>query len=682
MLFDTENIEQQQSEIDNRLNWFAHLLINTATGQAEYHKYYKRAVELDKTYRALLNISETDIDVLPLSGPQKDLLKKFKRERTDAEFLGAIARIVSTTKGMLESIINIFNDTIKAVKPNPNTIKYTDQSGNSAVDDLKKKLGGYYGSKNIRQYCYQNYPKKAAHSFNNWHVTEIESTPTGNRPYPVEIEVRDALNWGLKNNRLQYLLAKKPSNSKKQGESFIIWLPFYTMELKPVSKIENTNLFFQHSKDANYRDVLIEAVKLITKEPQATVDNDITYYVSPNDERVFNNSTIYIQTINSKNADKSQFWALKIYPHLAPVVPATKFGYVEDLYSNGSINTSYLHSGIEAVMKAMQDNKVLEESKQNNAYPREAHYVRDCEDCGGSGSIEVPSVRDAAKLEKGSCTACGGTGKLRPRTATDVIEVPYPPNDIIMKAGGLPPLSNLSATFPSDMTTIEFLDKQLKQHEETLHRRIFRSVHFMTEKSYSTATEVEFDSRSTYGAINDCANHMSECIIFHTHLVALYLGMNKGLVFDFGIPSDLRNLSEVQIAGLIKLYTESGVPQFVRRETHLKLFDITYSNDPEASLKARLIAEHDPLFGLSETEKQMRMNSLFVSDEDKALSQNILRLFDDYPELLGMNDRKTREEFLRAKAKEILIGIKTQQKEQMDAMRQNQFDLSNLTDDL
>lgn len=679
-MFNTENIEQLQSQANAQLNYYAHLLINTATGAAPRHKYYNRASALQKTYRALLNISEADIDVLPLSQPQKDLLRKFKRERTEAEFEQAISRIVSTTKGMLESVINVFNDTIKAVKPNPNTLRFTTEQGNSNADALKRQLGNYYGNKSVQQYCYQTYAKKSAHSFNSWHVTELPSQGTGNTPYPVEIAAKDALNWGFQNNALQYLLARKDFyHAKSDGkifcaDAYIVWLPFYTLELLPVAYAGTiSGTLIPHSRENNYTEYLLEMVAITLGQPSAIFSQDVTYYVTPDEQRIAQNSTIYLKTPTG-NADKAQYWALKIYPHLAPVVPATRFGYAEDLYADAAINTSYLHAGIEAVLKAMQDNKVLEESKQNNAYPREAHYVRDCEDCNGSGTIEQPCDRQPTNgetlFEKTDCAACGGTGKLRPRTATDVIEVPYPPQDIIMKAGGLPALDNLSTTFPTDMTTIEFLNNQLKQHEETLHRRIFRSVHFMTEKSYSTATEVEFDSRATYGAIYDCAQHMADCIKFHTYLCAWYLGMYEGLVFDFGIPADLRNLSEVQVAELIAKYAESGVPQFIRREMHLRLIDITYPNDYEAALKSRLIAEHDPFFGLSETEKQMRLGSQFISTADKVLSENIVKLFDDYPEVLAMNDRATREEFLRDKAKEILNTLQTEQQEQLDALRQ------------
>lgn len=690
-MFNTETIEEQRAQINAQINYYAHLLINTACGASPKHKYFNRAVELQKTYRALLNISETDIDVLPLSGPQKELLKKFKRERTEEEFTQAISRIVSTTKGMLESIINVFNDTIKAVKPSPNTVRYSQDQGNTNADSFKKRISSYYGNKNVQQYCYQTYAKKAAHSFNNWHVTELPSAP-GETPYPVEIRAKDALNWGYQNNRLQYLLARKDfSYIKSDGataieNAYIVWLPFYTIELLPV--IDSRNIIgslLPHSKDNNYSEILMEMVGLVLRQPQAVVSQDVTYYITPDEQRITQNSTLYLKT-NYSNPEKPNYWALKIYPHLAPVVPATKFGYAEDLYSDGQINTSYLHGGIEAVMKAIQDNKVLEESKQNNAYPREAHYVRDCEDCGGSGKTEQLCERQPTdgetKYEKVSCSGCGGTGKLRPRTATDVIEVPYPPQDIIMKAGGLPALDNLSTTFPTDMTTIEFLNNQLKQHEETLHRRIFRSVHFMTEKSYNTATEVDFDSRATYGAIYDCAKHMAECISFHTYLCAFYLGMYKGLMFDFGIPSDLRNLSEVQVAELISKYSSSGVPQFIRREMHLRLIDITYPNDYEAALKSRLIAEHDPFFGLSETEKQMRMASNFISTQDKVLSENIVKLFDTYPELLGMNDRSTREEFLRAKANDIIAELKKEQEQQTDAMRTKAFPGLGMAEDI
>ena len=679
MIFNTQAIPQQQEEVNASLNQFAHMLIQAATGTLPQHKHYRRAVEMQKTYRALLNISEAEIDVLPLSGPQKELLKKFNRERTDAEFEAAIARIVSTTKGMLESVINIFQDTIESVKPTPNTIKYSSQTDNAAADDLKKKLTDYFGNKTPQQYCYQTYPQKAAHSFNNWHVTEIESTPQGNRPYPVEIECKDAINWGYRNNRLQFLLARKPGAVKSEMDSFIIWVPFYTMELTAVSNTETAmpNLV-QHNDAYDYTEQLLMMARLASGEPQTITDQDVTYFIAPNEAQVQENSALYITTPHKTKADRNQYWRLKIYPHLAPVVPATRYGYVDDLFANGSIKTSYLQAGIEAVLKAMQDNKVLEESKQNNAYPREAHYVRECEDCNGTGSIETPNPRNATVLEKCACSACGGTGKLRPRTATDVIEVPYPPQDIIMKAGGLPPLGNLSATFPSDMTTIEYLTKELARHEETLHRRIFRSLHFMTEKSYSTATEVEFDSKATYGAIYKCAKHMAESIVFHTYLCAFYLNAYDGLVIDFGIPPDMRNLSEVQVAELIKKYTESGIPQNLRTDLLLRLIDMTYPNDYEQSLKSRLIAEHDPFFGLSETEKQIRLNSAFVPDEDKALSQNIIRFFADYPELLKMTERKTREEFLRSKANALITQMQAKQKAQMEAMRQNQADLTNL----
>lgn len=656
--------------INSNLNYYFHYLVNVITGRVEKSKYYKRAIELDKLYKSLLliNCEGNDfINALPISKPQKKFLGKFKRESDNERFEEVIKQIVPVTKGMCESVFQAFSNTIKAVKPSRKEINFGKKETESNAD-LEMKIrscwANYYSNQSLEQYLVNLAPEFSGYKFNDWLITELSEN--GGKPYPYHVPVCDALDWRYKNGALEYLIVRKDCehiNIKKEreiGSSFSIYLPFYTVELSPVfdeSQISEKRLTYSQNQD--YLEVLNEMIRVEIGRGEV-VNNDsenFNYIVVPNETQVSENTYyINIGKVAAANFDfsndnrttpskKTEWYCLKIYPHLAPVVPATRWGYYRDKTSDGEINTSYLDAGLEVITKAMKDNKTFEESKDNNAYPKEAMYVQEC-----SG----PANSEAGICLGKECSACGGTGTIRPRTGSEIIEIPMPPQELIQRNGGLPPLDNLMTTFKTDMETIEFLMSQLDKWEELLHKRIFRSTHFMTSKSKNTATEVEFDERAVYGAINECATHIAEMYEYHAKLIAWYMGADDRTTVVFEFPSDMRALDELQLIALIQKYIDSQVDSYIAREAQLKLIELRFENDEKALRTGKLIAVHNPFFGLSDSVILRKMSSVYVTEKDKVLAENIVRIFDEHPELSNIEDYNTRKDKINEYVEEII----------------------------
>lgn len=524
----------------------------------------------------------------------KERLHKFSPREEQDMFEQRENLTITTLKEVSSSARKAFN---KVPRTPPITKKITgntDKDAN-AVAEIEERISKFYGSENNvggLDYYIQNRFVDLL-SFNDpnaWVIIEFDSFDSNTTkpfPRPFEASAREAINFSIKNNIVEWLI----------------------VELK--IKFEET-----------------DGDKKIKKEgSKFTIyaDNDAWVFqqISTKKGVMSDQETIFIE-------GKGTFTTTN-FPINAEKVLAFRVGYRYDIETNGRTFVNPLDEASDVFLDLIQQCSEFSLAKRLHLFPQKV--VRQRFDCPGERGqkCDKGSLTDGTK-----CGKCKGSGRLVHTSGQDLVEVDLPDtkDDLIPLSEFIQYISSV----PIDL--IKFQKELIDDGEIRVHKTVFNSTALLRTSSVGgagtsdiniakTATEQNDNMESVNDTLNPFAEKLASVWTTIAEDIAI-LTDNKDKVSIIYRPASKFKLKTRQDLYLERLTVKnSGVPAFVIDAIDDELAQDIYADDPEGLLKYKVKKQHYPFIGKNQDEIAQLLGSTAVMKKTKVLYSYFDEIFQE-----------------------------------------------------
>ena len=441
------------------------------------HKHFDRTVKLAKLYKQLITGEDQD-----------ELLQQYFAKCSDDER----AKIQKLTIAITGTICNSLNRAFKkAVRTKPilRQIDFVGTEVEKKVQTIEGKLAVYSGNDNLENWIAEAFHNLTFSDPNAFVVTEFKVDEKGNRqPYPFIVPSCEAVNFGIDNNVLQWLMVEQPityatkDGKTENGVKLFLYFPQYAVTFTQVEK---------------------SGVNTIG-EPVIT-----------------NNAGRY-------NCDKGSF-DIAVFEHAVTACPAYRIGYVTDLQTESETFVSPIHYGaVPYLLKSITSVAELDLSMWAHAFPQKIAYVETCKTdpagkCGLSGELIH------------NCSKCGGTGRPLHRKATDTIEVEMPK----AKEEFFDLEKFIAYKFPP-VEGIKFLKDYVDDLKLACYKAVFNSETFSKDQTAQLATGINLDLQNVYDTLSEYAGKLSKVWVSTVQYVAEIEGITERPNHRLVYPTDFK----------------------------------------------------------------------------------------------------------------------------------------------
>ncbi|MFA9221407.1 MAG: hypothetical protein ACEQSL_09485, partial [Sediminibacterium sp.] len=314
-------------------------ITSPAKGQ---HEHYERVVKLATLYEQLITGEDQD-----------SLLKEYFNKESDEE----IRKISAVTQPITSSVTNALISAFKKVlRTNPVVRKIDfakDLSTKKPVIELA--LNSYYSGSSLDYYIEKRFHDLTFIDPNAFIITTFETVldANGNQdlnhkptPYPFEVQSKEAVNFGLKNGTLQFLLVE-------QSGKLVIYLDDHAIMFTPVEKKKE----FGAGSEGEfiYGEIVIEQRNASGNFDRTTQSLPIAFVTN----------------------DKQ--YIIEYFTHKQGRVPAERVGYVPDKKTKGETFVNPFHYGaLPFLKKSIKSVAELDLTMHCHTFPQKVIYQEGC----------------------------------------------------------------------------------------------------------------------------------------------------------------------------------------------------------------------------------------------------------------------------------------------------------------
>lgn len=529
------------------------------------HANYKRTVDLATIYKQLITGEEHD-----------SLIQQFFATCNKDE----INKIKAVTFPITSAICNALSSAFKKVHRTQPVMKQIDFTGEK-TDDKKKevesKLGKFYAGNDLDYYIHTRFNDLSFRDPNTFIVTEFASfdnTKEKAKPYPFEVYSNMAVNFGLVNGELEFLLVEQgikyadKEGKMSDGVKLTIYLHNEVIVFTQVAKVSDVK-FKEGEKSISVKGDEGKITSFITGEKQF----DVAYF-----------------------------------QHKQGAVPAVRVGYVQDKMTNGETFVSPIHYGaLPYLMKTIKTACEMDLTMHLHTFPQKFQYVAKCK-------IDSSTAVCSLSGEKvNTCSKCGGTGIPVHASAKDVVELAMPKSlDEFFELAKL-----VHYEFPP-IDGIKFQDEYIEKLKMQCYKSVFNSETFSKDEVQKTATGTNLDLQNVYDTLSDYAGKVSDFWVRTVTFVSVILDYNDSnhkLIY----PKDFKMKSVTDLLTDLQLANTSNAPSFVKNELTRDIATILYQDRPNEMLRFDSKMKLFPFSGKSMNEIIVLANSPDVMRVDKVL---------------------------------------------------------------
>jgi len=539
----------------------AHQIIIDAIENDTTHPNYKRVNALADFYMNLITGEGLE-----------NLLHQFALREDDASFQQRLELTISTTDALTSSLMNPFE---KVLRTDP-LVKRIESKDEKAIEVLTDKLMEFFHSENQNSgldYWFQTRFKSLSFTDPNAFIVLEWDAFDGNyekaSPYPYEVSSAQAINFSYRNNKLEFLLDKRPNvyedlDLKKSGYKFTLYLVGYVLVYEQVGKryIPETN----------------EAI-----------------YQSKGDTR----------------------YAIRLHETKLDSIPAISIGYIEDDLTKGVTYINPFHVARSWFMKVIRLISEADLSKTLHAFPQKFQYVQPCLGDTAGGCISG-RTRDGDV-----CGTCKGTGYVFHQSAQDAVILPLPRNKEDMLN-----LDNLMVYKHPPIDLLKFQEDIIDKYEGKIHAAVFNTQAMVKKTTVATATERDQEMDSVYDTLHPFAEKVTAAWSAIVSLISEITETNPAdLVVDMRYPNDFKLKSFAQLIADLKTANESNAPSFVRAKLNADIAEQTFVDQPEEFNKYQVKQRFYPFSGKTMDEVNFLMGMDYTPFRTKVLYANFDMLF-------------------------------------------------------
>lgn len=388
-------------------------------------------------------------------------------------------------------------------------------------------------------------------------------------------------------------------------------IPTQTNEyIKPIA------LFFQST----------QVVDFVPNEYAVFLSKDTSTYRTPSGKIERTNGSIYwvltttqVVKYEQINAQKD-LQATEIYDHNIGVLPAFKAGGLFlKRQNNETIYESRISSMIPSLDEAAREYSDLQAEIVQHIHSEKYAYTNtECPTCKGVGTHLV----DGEKVE---CTRCGGTGSILNTS-------PYGMH--LIKVSGLnesqipaPPIGYIQKT--SDIAKLQ--DERVRQHLYDALSTL--NMEFLAEVPLSqsgTAKQVDKDE------LNNFVNSIAEDVVRILDNVYFFINeyrynriiedneKRKLMLPSIAVPTKYDMISSSVLLADLTTAKNAKVSPIILQAMEVEYAKKKFNTHQEIAYESEAIFELDPMYGVTDDEKMIRLSNNGVSEIDYIISCNIM----------------------------------------------------------
>ncbi|GGH24706.1 hypothetical protein FAZ19_16235 [Sphingobacterium alkalisoli] len=525
-------------------------------------------------YQRVINLAALYATIITGEGVA-DLLKQFKMREDDIAHQQRIDLTISTVDALSASVINPFE---KVLRTDP-LVKRIESADEKNIDILTDKIMDFYSSENQNSgldYWLQTRFKSLSFLDPNAFIVlewdNFNENIERASPYPYEVSAKQAINFEYKNNKLQYLLDKKP----------IKFVPADDPKMKQ-----------DGFKYTLYAIGFVIAFERIGDR----------YQLQPN-EAIW----------KSKGGER---YAVRIHKTLLNDVPAFSIGYVGDQRTKEVTYVNPFHSAISWFKKILNLGSEADLSKTLHAFPQKFQYVQRC-----TGTTETP-CRDGTDHDGNACKVCGGKGLVVHTSAQDAVYLPLP-----KRSEDFFDLDKLMVYKHPPIDLLQFQEDILDKYEQKIHASVFNTLSLIKKTTVATATERGQDLDNVYDTLHPFAEKITSIWSGIVEMIAeITETQTEDLIVDMRYPSDFKMKTIGQLIEDLKTANDSGAPGFMRAKISDDIAEQTFVDQPEEFQKYQVKQQFYPFPGKTESEIESLLTLDLVTFRVKLLYANFDLLF-------------------------------------------------------
>lgn len=543
------------------------------------HKHYNRVVSMARKNK-----------ILATGENAKELLEQFNPRESDAEFEQRVRLTKLITPAIYNSIVKPFN---KANRNNNITISIDLKEKSEIIEEMRKGFFQNHEHSDAQGLDYWLKTEYLNQSFidpNSWVVVEwtkgINETDAY-KPYPFVVSSKDALNYGIKNNILNWLYVQRS-------------VDFISYDVKNEKLIQKTGIkyiYYAQGVTVTATQCCMEYIKRVNP-----LSNTQELWTKNND------TTFIIEQFETK----------------LDFVPAFRMGYVKDPITKGETFVPPYQPAMPYFEKSVKTGSEFDLSVCLHLFPQKTELR---EKCPGL----MPDKCDSGKTQLGkTCKRCKGTGYNTIMSAQDVRVVMMPEETEDLKHIDL---SKLTHYHTPPIELLRFQKEILDSYFLDAHKAIFGTTTMIEQKvlGVTTATEIDSNFQAVYDTIEPFTEKISE--LFKSIVTVFFhlTGANEQVIRDAKLihkyPADLKLKSLGQLLSDLERANEAGAPPFLISNITNDIADITLSDDVKERIKYEVKAYFYPFVGKSKEEIMQLLASDYVSRESKVLYANFEPIF-------------------------------------------------------
>lgn len=565
------------------------------------HKYYERVCKLATLYKQIMTNEDTD----PL------FRQVVKRE--ESEWFKQRKRL---TNLVLMPISNHIRQPLTKVSRSNDLkreIKYKDDATGTKTAEIETLLHHYQGDKSLEDYTRNRLIDLSDIDPNGWIVQEWPTVdkPSDKRvqPYPYEVSSQEAVMFEYLQYTLQYLVVKYKLDEKKELFKYTIYGQNQTV------------IFTQIERE--------KAEKVLTQVDEVQIYDNQMYIC-------INRYDYYAITIS--------------IPHNLGYVPATRAGYIPDLYTNGTTFVNVFHKATPYLLDTVKSKSEKDLTFALHTFPKLLQYEQTCPVCGGSRTNVNGEI----------CGACKGTGTMITTSTQDVTTFPMPRDkeEFI-------DLNGLVAFVRPPTDIIQVMIDNLDKLKQDAFEAVWGKNTFVEGAGQVTAEQIISQENSKYDNLFRCAEHICNYWTFAAKTIAKVTALDANLEIWMSVGKEFSVRSKEELTLIYKTQKDAGMSSDVVTKTEREIMKLDLSNEPYQLRRYDIRSLFRPF-----SDKTAEQINVILSDktettlEDRVLWKNYDSIWDSL-ELVDENiySKKVKEikVLLDAATKKLILQINKQQ---------------------
>ena len=483
------------------------------------------------------------------------LLKQVVQREADEAYKQrkAITEHVITT-----TVKNLMDVTRKV--PRANYQRVLSAESPKVAEEIEGKLLMFWGNKSVDEYVKTRWFELNSMDPNAWCVVEFDDFD--NRiervsPYPFEVSSRAAVDYNFKNNVTTHLTVL---SAGKYGEKYTVYLANETFVMDQLSKEDVERLMVSDMDDMSYRQNL--------------------------------DGTLYFR------CGKKYFLVTFAIPHNAGYVPAMRFGYLRDQWTDGFTFTSPYHAAIPLLKKSIKTNSEMDLTMALSAFPFRLEYAPKC---------DADDCYDGKLSNGGVCGVCKGTGHKTVVSAQEklVLKLPRPGDPLL-------DLDKLVVFKAPPVDILKFQKDYVDSLTASCKQAMFNSDIFTKQQVSDTATGKRIDLDNVYDTLYDCALGMGSFWQFLVETSAAFMQLEKNLRAELLFSKDFKLKGMAELMEDLEVANRSEAGPDVKRSIQQDLLRLLYADSPIEYLKATTKDKFNPFSGYSEAQISMALTDQAV----------------------------------------------------------------------